>query len=405
MRRLVGALVVLGVLAGCAGNTSETTTTTSAATTTAAPVSTTTAPVATTATTLASSTTTTTASLETRVFTVELLGLVPEEPFGTGTALGSGCSPGTDQLPDGVWFGWMDQAGQSSIDFDLACFYGARLEPAIQNESGRIRTLALDPSARVFPGGAGSISYDAWVPSDDPVWLFVNDREVTEIAAYDQPIRWAYSTTAWPEGMFPGCCDGGTVAPASPSAPWPDEGWPADGFYDVWIAGEGDGYVDVEIVRWYDCDDRPDLCAEWWVGDEVSSDPLEERLLRRIDFEEDLTVVIAPIAQGDDAVLVGDGVAYRDLLGGLQDAIEQYVGEDQFDGWANDPDWIDAVSQDPGFPFGPVLFEGDEIGYWGFRGPGGSMLSWSAGDNWWWHVLEVREGKPILYVHAGIIAG
>jgi hypothetical protein len=350
-------------------------------------------------------TTTTTATPEVRVFTVDLIGLVPDEPFGVGTALGSGCSPGTDQLPDGVWFGWVDGAGSSSIDFDLACFYPGPSEPATQNESARIRTLRLDPTLRVFPGGAGSVSYEEWAPSNDPVWLFVNDREVTEIAVYDSDLRWALSTTAWPSGMFPGCCDGGTVAPASPSDPWPDEGWPADGFYDVWVGAEGDGYIDVEIVRWYDCDERPDLCAEWWVGDEVSSDPLEERLLRRIDFDEDLTVVVAPIAQPNESVLVGDGVAYRDLLDGIGNAIEQNVEEEPLDGWRGDPDWVDAVSQNPSFPFGPVLYEGDEIGYWGYRGPGRAMLSWSTGENWWWHVLEIRDGEPVLYIHAGIIAG
>jgi len=39
-------------------------------------------------------------------------------------ATGSGCAPPADDtLPDGRWFGFVDQAGADALDFDLACWF------------------------------------------------------------------------------------------------------------------------------------------------------------------------------------------------------------------------------------------------------------------------------------------
>ncbi len=40
---------------------------------------------------------------------------------GSGGAGGSGCSPGTSTLPDGIWFVFIETATPDDITFDLAC--------------------------------------------------------------------------------------------------------------------------------------------------------------------------------------------------------------------------------------------------------------------------------------------
>jgi hypothetical protein len=42
---------------------------------------------------------------------------------GSDGAAGSGCSPGTETLPDGVWFGSVVARDGSTVEFGLACFY------------------------------------------------------------------------------------------------------------------------------------------------------------------------------------------------------------------------------------------------------------------------------------------
>jgi hypothetical protein len=204
--------------------------------------------------------------------------------------------------------------------------------------------------------------------------------------------------------MLPGCCADGTIAPVSPPDPWPDQGWPADGFYDLLVDAEKDGYVDVDIGRWHSCRDRPDLCPDIWVGDEVETDPDEERLRRRLSFDQNLTVVIMPIPQPDEVPVVGNGDAYQELLRDLDESIDMLQTEDANFGLF--PEELKESTSDPDFPFGPILLRGGEIGGFGYRGPGGALLSWWSGHgHGWWHVLEIRDGQPILYLHAGIIAG
>ena len=39
------------------------------------------------------------------------------------SALGSGCVPGATQLPDGTWFGYLDEMSETTLAFDLACWF------------------------------------------------------------------------------------------------------------------------------------------------------------------------------------------------------------------------------------------------------------------------------------------
>ena len=110
-----------------------------------------------------------------------------------------------------------------------------------------------------------------------------------------------------------------------------------------------------------------------------------------------------PIAQLEQVPVVGNGVAYQDLLRDLDESIDMLQTE-HTDTWSF-PEALEESTSEPNFPFGPILFRGEETGVFGYRGPGGAMLTWSTDDHGWWHVLEIRDGEPILYLHAGIIAG
>ncbi|MEX1279915.1 MAG: hypothetical protein AB1Z55_04280 [Acidimicrobiia bacterium] len=147
MRRcLLVIMVVTVVVAGCGGGSSDTTaagdTTTSVATSTTE--ATTTSTEAATTTTMATTTTVDTNTL----------------------AEGSGCTPGTpDDLPDGTWFGYAVSATDTTMDFDLACWFsgdaavlaaaedGAESPPPndyhIRNENPALRTLTVAPSTEV----------------------------------------------------------------------------------------------------------------------------------------------------------------------------------------------------------------------------------------------------------------
>ncbi len=67
-----------------------------------------------------------------------------------GTA-GSGCTPDTDALPDGVWFGFIDDFTRTSITFDLVCLrfsYDDGFEEwQVTNSNPRLRATPLDVEA------------------------------------------------------------------------------------------------------------------------------------------------------------------------------------------------------------------------------------------------------------------
>ena len=392
MRRLILLVTLALLVAGC-GEAQEPTTTEGPSTTTT-PVSTTSTG-ATTATALP-----TTSPIELR-YTVESLGRAPERALSNTRALGSGCSPGGGTLHDGVWFGWIESADASSISFDLACMWPGRIDPAVGNDSTRLRTLTVRRGTLVYPIGADPIEYPVWLeteqigvgdnapglPDTTAFWVFVNDGTATEIAVYPDAIPWMLSAGAWPEGLEPGCCDMGEVAPPSPSVPWPDNGWPADGFYDV-STQRSDTSIDLVIRRYLSCRDNPGLCPEWWVGDEVIADSDGAGLERTLMLDENLIVVI----EGVGGTLVGDGTSYASLQADIDEQVESWISggrggliEDHFD--------------DPSFPFG---YPSDEEGWpYMYRGPAGSHLTFYE----WWTALEIRDGSPVLYFRADLIAG
>ena len=97
---------------------------------------------------------------------------------------GSGCTPESEVLPDGVWYGVLISHDENTISFDLACWFtgddavvaaaedGEESPPPndyyVRNENTLIRDLDVDPSIPV-----------TWYLSGDP-----NDAETGEYEAY-----------------------------------------------------------------------------------------------------------------------------------------------------------------------------------------------------------------------------
>lgn len=190
------------MLAACGGTADTTTTRASDAaaepTTTGGPEPpppTATSPTSTTATT--GLTTTTEPATTTSVSTNEL-------------ASGSGCTPGTDDLPDGRWFGFATGTTGTSIGFDLACWFSdeaATLAAAedgeespppndyhIRNANALIRTVPVTEGAEVIwmrnpgdPATVETISFTVWVADREArqyqpgIWIDVADGSVSSV--------------------------------------------------------------------------------------------------------------------------------------------------------------------------------------------------------------------------------
>jgi hypothetical protein len=187
-------IIGLALLAACGNgastdSTAATTTSTTPATTTSSEP-TTTAP-STTVTTVATSTTATSAS-----DTDDL-------------AAGSGCTPGDGPLPDGEWFGFVTSRSESSLDFDLACWFtgdaatqaaaedGEESPPPndyyVRNTNPATREVAVGEGVEVTfyadgdPNNVSEIDYDDWAGMvatrgfELGVWLDIEDGAIDEI--------------------------------------------------------------------------------------------------------------------------------------------------------------------------------------------------------------------------------
>ncbi len=143
-----------------------------------------------------SQTSTTTQPPETTTTTSFDGDFVPPQPFvaplPTATGGGSGCVPGSGTLPDGVWFGFIDEISEDAIDFDLACFVAC--EPgtgfAIRNDNPVGRTVAVrDGAVVIFENPDGDDWFDTFdgyqgyeeADLHNDVWIYVNDNSVTHI--------------------------------------------------------------------------------------------------------------------------------------------------------------------------------------------------------------------------------
>jgi len=124
-------------------------------------------------------------------------------------ARGSGCTPGTDHLPDGDWFGEVVRADAGELEFDLACWFDGdaaiaaaaedgerlRIDYYIRNVSTKTRRLPIADDTTVVWYGLGAadpadpemISYAEWRVFDlehiccAGVWLTVDAGVVTRM--------------------------------------------------------------------------------------------------------------------------------------------------------------------------------------------------------------------------------
>ena len=126
--------------------------------------------------------------------------MAPDPLPGSGGALGSGCTPGSDRLDDGIWVGWIINRSSSSFDFDLACLGEEPDGFGLSNQSTRLRTVAANAATVVYPvatdGGTGpptpypDARPSPWcgpgfispsLPDGCPVWVYLNGGVATEI--------------------------------------------------------------------------------------------------------------------------------------------------------------------------------------------------------------------------------
>ena len=215
------------VLTGCTTDTSDTTApattpppsttstittqapTTTAGSTTLAPSATTTTPPTSTTKVRPATTATTTRPATTTsgiTYSIAAHGLHPDALAGSGGWLGSGCSPGCDSLPAGIWWGYVAGLSPSSITFDLACLGWADEsddDPAsedygwvIANSNPKVRVVPVRSDARVTDRWGNtppqpSLPFAEWIEGDrlphedqgreDGLWLYVNNGAVTEV--------------------------------------------------------------------------------------------------------------------------------------------------------------------------------------------------------------------------------
>ncbi len=181
--------------------TSSTTQPTTSSTT--EPLQTTTSPAP--ATTSTVSETTTTPSTTTTSIPPPLPTTPPPGPDG---AAGAGCTPGSQALGDGVWFGLVAGADAGQLQFDLACWFTGAAAAAAAAEDGQespppndyyvrnanplIRNLTVAPGAQVLwyldgdPNSSNTGSYSDWLATRNGtfpfgVWMRVQSGQVVTI--------------------------------------------------------------------------------------------------------------------------------------------------------------------------------------------------------------------------------
>ena len=127
-------------------------------------------------------------------------------------ASGSGCTPGTGDLPDGEWFGLVADASAGEVEFDLACWFtgdaaiaasaedGEESPPPndyyVRNTNPALRTISVADDAQVVwlanvgdPASELTIAYPGWlverevrgVDLQPGVWITIVGGEAVRI--------------------------------------------------------------------------------------------------------------------------------------------------------------------------------------------------------------------------------
>jgi len=138
----------------------------------------------------------------------------PPDPFvapaPTATGGGSGCSPGSGPLPDGVWFGYIEEHTATTIEFDLACYLSC--DPGegfhIGNQNQTTRQLAVTPDTPVIHQSTdspnhvdryGRVSNREDFGLNTRAWMYINNGTITHIVlpAARQGCRYAEVKVDW----------------------------------------------------------------------------------------------------------------------------------------------------------------------------------------------------------------
>lgn len=352
-------------------------------------------------------------------FTVARHGVGSVESLGSDAdLLGSGCVAPSTTLPDGVWLGWIERLLGGSLEFDLAC--GHRTDtPSISNVNPALRSLEPAPDAIVHLQGGATVAVTEWTGADGPVWIYINGGLLTEIAV--PSVDFTIGSSEWTETevglpVQGGCCDSPLEGPASPDDPWPTEGLPGDGVYDVEVSVSDDNRELVLMIRRFvPCAQLPDRCAPDATADPVTVD-VDDFTAVRVPVDASLTVRIRgfvdagldefPLHQG----IEGSGVALAVLLDAMDDAHETWIAPRIAAGVTTEELRIELFAAgvaDPDFPYGPVPGTVGEI--LAYRGPlGVHMVDWDlAFTNPFSDAtqLEIIDGRPVLTTLADQIAG
>jgi len=413
------------VVTACGGSAAPTTSTMSPGTTTTEPADTvapaTTASAPTTsspATTIALPTTTNEPSL---TYTVAGQGTGAVSPLpGSDGMLGSGCTPGPGALTDGIWFGWIDAVVGAGVSFDLACL--AAGDPAIAgNSNPALRDIVVASAATVHRADGSMLDFSSFAPSDDPLWVYINNGLATEFAYPTINITMDPGAQAWIEAdvNLPnggGCCGEMYTGTPSPDEPWSPAGLPADGVYglDLTVDYAANALV-VQIRKFVSCDERPEICiADYREGDLALE--WDGHLSRTIPLDNQLTVRLMGI-QFDPAIatdipqgIEGDGTAFSTLLADSGAAFEKWI-RPELDAGSSYEDITTMIVEhagDESFPFVVSRCCGDDWGPAAYRGPHGiELIAWLYEPNDFLgpSQLVVHNGKPILIMDAGRFAG
>jgi hypothetical protein len=328
------------------------------------------------------------------------------------------------------------------LDFDGHFVVLGRVDIRLPGEDQQIEPLLIDTAGATLG-----------VPVTGRATLWSGPEPYSSIPsaapAHSLPIDgdWTATSLAWP--VQPACCDTPAVGPASPSGPIPRDGTlPQDGFYDVIIERHWDppSVLNVPLRRWVPCSEKPDACPADPPETGVFADPASE-VNTFLELTDDVTVVIQPLQTWQDGrfpdppqVITGSGLAFYELLSGwcsgyLPERNPENCGIDHaFVDWVWSPhqagDLIDQIiaaleSSDTALSFPFTQFDDratdipcgtDRRGITAHRGPQGIHLIvdftlLDMGEDWparlygWWTSLEIRNGKPILYIDAGRLAG
>lgn len=329
-----------------------------------------------------------------------------------------------------------------ALSMSLVGCRGAETAPSTTMTVPTATTLATttEPpgSTSTSPKTTPSVSPETTVESTPRTTMF-----------YAEPIEddWTPIEITW--GVRPACCDQAAVGPVSPGGPIPEDAWPPDGFYDVTTTrpGEPAGMIRMAIRRWVPCDESAVPCPPGTAEDGIIADPASE-VTKFVVLDDDMTVVIRPIQESVDgafpdpaAGITGSGTALYELLAGfctgsLPSPFPANCGVDHaFIDWIWSPHQsgkspeeieLEIVSRsiDPAFPLeqfddgsSDLPCSADRSCPIAYRGPHGAHLVMDIGlvDSLerspsfamygWWTSLEIRDGRPILYIDSGQIAG